>query len=655
MAINSFFDTSGQGPATPPNPPQPPTPPMTPPSGAPASSAPQNNDPDTPDQLINYNKRFASAPPVLFRDAVIDQTIAALISKNKPNPLLTGAAGTGKTAIVETLAHYIATDSPNIPDALKGYTIYELPLSALVSGSGIVGVLEQKTQAIIDFISNPDKKAILYIDEVHQFMQSKTLEGVAQILKPALARGDFRMISSTTIQEAKMLTNDPAFNRRVHRILVNELTADQTFTIMQNLAPNYVVHYQNKVTLSDDALKMVVTIASDFKTAGSHFPDSALTLLDKSMSEEVMRRERQLAQLPTTQRANYAPSIYSQPLKQAQVTATAQRMVTGHATPTVFDVQATHQALSTLIGQQEPIETILQAVADDQDGLVTRTGPLTFLLAGPSGVGKTETVKRLAQNLTGEEPIILNMAGFKDASQLNRIIGSPPGYVGSDSNRELVFDSLSTNPYRIILLDEAEKAHADVMTWFMSVFETGTAETNQGHPIDFSKAIIMLTTNSARNLGRAATGFSIGAPSKPSPQDLSRALSEHFVPELLSRIHHKVFFNLLSLDDFTTIVCDTYAEEHQRLTNRQPTITLADPQAPETRAELAALARLYYTPEEGARQRFSPVRDFIRTQRAALFSQAVDTSAVAVDDTQVASEASERVPGYPPGTEDDME
>ena len=243
--------------------------------------------------LINYNDKFKKAPVAMFRDSLVAQTMSVLIGKNKPNALLIGMAGTGKTKIVEDVARRIANNDPSLPLELSGSTIYELPLSSLVAGAGIVGELEERLEAILEFCIDPKNNAILFIDEIHQLAKTTdtTYTKIAQVLKPALARGDLRTIGATTSQEAKTLMGDPAFNRRFSRIIVDELSREQTVKILEMSVLGFVKHYSNKIYIDTTILEEVAIIADSYGNAGNHRPDNAITLLDRACGNAVVERK----------------------------------------------------------------------------------------------------------------------------------------------------------------------------------------------------------------------------------------------------------------------------------------------------------------------------------------------------------------------------
>lgn len=529
------------------------------------------------DYLINYNEQFKNEPPILFRDAVIQQTLSCLIGKFKPNALLIGPAGVGKTKIVEDIARRIANNDILIPAKLQDYTIWELPLSNIVSGSGLVGEVERKTKDIIKFASDPNNKVILFIDEIHMLIgQSKTYEQIAQIMKPALARGNMKVIGATTSQEAQNLMDDPAFNRRFTRLIVDEFSVEQTEVILNNMATSMFDHYDHKIAINPALIKEVVKVADEYRTMGSHRPDNAITLLDRAMSTAYIQRkvmEVQAQNDPQMQAALAAMPTMS--LSKSQLKLTAMKLMTGNNEKVIVDVKEMKDKLNVIKGQDEAIAYLVDAIERDNLSLFQRTKPLTILFAGNSGVGKTEVVKIVANYITGVKPIILNMTEYQDNSTINRIIGSPAGFVGYDSKVELPFDILESNPYQIILLDEFEKAHRSVQRLFMSAFDEGYIKTARGKIIDFTKSIIIATTNAGHTTKSDPIGFieDDDVQSDASVSDLSR----FFDVELLNRFTKVINFNPITRKLFTEIAADTYKRNVQTIKGKHPSFTfLAD-------------------------------------------------------------------------------
>jgi ATP-dependent Clp protease ATP-binding subunit ClpA len=554
--------------------------PHPPPTGT-AGGASADHD-DAKQLLINYNQRFSGNTPAPFRNALIIQTISVLVSRAKPNPLLVGAAGVGKTRIVEDIARRLENNDSLIPHQLKGHTVYELPLSNLVAGTGIVGFLEARLNALVDFLADPEEKAILFLDEIHQITKSSggTSEGsayekIAQILKPALARGDVRVIGATTLQESRGFDHDPALKRRFSRLIVDELTREQTVEVLRGARSDYIRHYQSKVAVPDDVLCVVARIADETGSAGAHRPDNALTLLDRTMADVVVSHQAAVASARAagdTVTAQALQSVTRLPVTEQRLHSIARRLSTGMAAKPSFDEAALRDQLSRLHGQEEVLDTLVDALRRDDLGAFPRTRPTAWMFAGPSGVGKTEATKIIAEQLTGQPPIMLNMVEYDKPHDTAKILGAPPGYLGSDSDKELPFDSLEANPYRLILLDELEKADPSVHRLFLTALDEGWMQLASGKIIDFSKTIIVATTNAGRDFfTRRSIGFtSLDDNHTLTRQELTKGLQEEFAPELLGRFSHLAAFNAIDKQVYEEILVAAYRREHARLTDEQP-------------------------------------------------------------------------------------
>lgn len=573
---------------------------------------------DVSELFINYNEKFKNHSKVLFRDEVIEQLLSILIGKDKPNGLLIGPAGTGKTAIVETIATMLANNDPLIPDQIKDYTIWELPLSNVVAGASLVGQLEDNVKMVVDKMSDPDEKAILFIDEIHQLINgNQTYDKIAQILKPALARGNLHVIGATTLQEANNLMSDPAFNRRFSRVIVDELSRTQTVEILKSAKQSFINHYIS-IAINDDLLETVSVLADQYRPAGSHRPDNALTLLDRTIGEAIINRKVQINNLQT--KVNNDPNdIVSQnmltmlqsaptiPITENQVKKTAISLATGNSKRDAIDMNHVKMSFARIKGQDEATEECFKMMARSESNLFPKKSPTTMMFIGPSGVGKTEIAKIIAQEMTGHEPIILNMTEYSDPSTINRIIGAPAGYVGSDSHAELPFDGLEANPFAVILLDEFEKAHPAVQRLFYTVFDEGVLVDNHGKKIDFSKAIIIATTNAANQEAKNKLGFGTDdATHKASIKELSK----FFDPALLNRFNHRVQFNKISKDVYKSIIEDIYARESARIIADNKVSLPAN--IPDD--ELDEIVKTSYHEEFGARPAFQAVKKFIEDQ-----------------------------------------
>jgi ATP-dependent Clp protease ATP-binding subunit ClpA len=564
---------------------------------------------DELDMLIDYNQKFAHANgETLFRDGLIRQVMAVLTRRWKPNPLLVGPAGVGKTRVVEALAAMIADGDPRVPASLAAKTIFELPLAALVAGCSLVGQLEAKVLRAIEFAADPANAAVIFIDEIHQLSgdSSPMYSKIAQILKPALARGDIAVIGATTVGELKALTADPAFTRRFSTLQVDELASDQTATIVRHAAPRLVAHHGGLTAVDDALIEQVVVVSNAMRRADQHRPDSALTLLDQTLADTVVTYYAACAA------AGLSVDVAGLRAKPLPITVerlreVAERLASGNSRGIATASRATlaSQLGGRLVGQDAAIEQISEAVALMSVNLgADDRKPATWMLMGPSGVGKTEATKVLARHLTGGDPIVLNMAEYSHEHDMSKLVGSGPGYVGSNSAAELPFDTLDANPTRVILLDEFDKAHPQIHKLFLSVLDEGCLRTAMGKTVDFSHAIIIATTNAGSRVATAGlrpVGFTAGN----SPQAMSRgsmiaALAGEFPAELIGRFEHLVVFAPLTREHLAQIIAVHYTELVDGAIKATPRLAgVVDRELPQ--ADLDALADESYDPALGAR------------------------------------------------------
>lgn len=556
------------------------------------------------DIFINYNERFRLAQPIMFRDSVIRDTIGILIGKLKPNPLLVGPAGTGKTKIIEDIARRLANSDPLIPDELKGYTIYELPLASVVKGASYVGQLEDNVDKVIKFATDPKNKAILFIDEIHQLVNGdQQIYGkIAQWLKPALGRGNVRVIGATTTQEVTNFFHDPAFQRRFSRVLVNELSKEETAQIVRMSVPRYIT---SRVTISDEVCEKIVADADDYRYMNNHRPDNALTLLDRSVSHKVMQmKETELSLGSDPAQLKVFKQIPSFALTENDVRKTAIRLLMGGVEKPSIDSSGLREAFSVIKGQEKAVDAVIEEVERREKAIFPLTKPSTFLFSGSSGVGKTEIANILARYVTGMKPIKLNMTEYTDSASVNRIIGVPMGYVGCDSAQELPFDILDTNPYQVILLDEFEKGDRSVQRLFMSVFDEGTLSTNIGKTIDFSKAIIIATTNAGCTNARSAK---VGITHEEVEEDITN-LEDSFDIELINRFKSKVKFNSIDKATYKDIMANIYRRMIADVKQRIRRISLPDELDDDVLDEMVEKS---YNSKLGARPAENHIRRYI--------------------------------------------
>lgn len=546
-----------------------------------------------PPELIDYNAKFKTATPVSFRESIINEVYAILLADKKPNALLVGPAGVGKTAIVQEIARQLATNDPIIPDSLKDMHIYELPLSSLVAGGSLVGQIEERAKNILEFAMKAKNHAILFIDEIHQLEgNDTTYSKVAQILKPALARGDLHVIGATTTQESRDLMRDPAFNRRFSNITVDELTKEQELVILQNALPRLLRHYNNAVDIKTDLLQNIVDISDNILRPKTHRPDSGLTLLDRAFGEAIVNKKQQLIKMQNNPAVLQV--LKSDPKAHVNLNSLnkiAQKIVTGNSVKPNVTKAELKTNLSPVLGQDSAIKEITNSILIHQLGIFDNNKPFSFLLMGPSGVGKTMVSNIISETFTKTKPITLNLTEYNSSASINRIIGSPAGYVGSDSHQELPFDSLESNPYQVILLDEFEKADPAVQRLFMRVLDEGKLQLANNHVIDFSKTIIFATTNASHTRTSMNTiGFE-GSNAKPSDK-----LKNDFDTELLNRFSRIVEFNSIDKESFKNIMQEEYAKLYPKLSK----ITI-NAKAKLSTEILDSLADKYYDASFGAR------------------------------------------------------
>lgn len=569
-----------------------------------------DGDDDVTDYLIDYNERFAQATPALFRDEVVDQTIAVLISKAKPNPLLVGAPGVGKTHIVEDIARRI--EAHDVPDQLLDYTVYELPMSSLLSGASLVGQLEERLEKILDFAVNPDNKVILFIDEIHQLTDTTnpTLGKVAQMLKPKLARGDLHVIGATTSQEARNLDDDPAFKRRFSQLIVSELSAEQTAAVLRHTLPSYTAHYRGVVHINDDpnsdepgVIEAIVSYADEYNRAKNHRPDNALTLMDKSMAHvAIMHQKMENEGIPVPPTTN---------LKASVVHEVAVQLMTGLIDRTRTDYDQLRENLQLIKGQDHIINEVVHRVRTLELGVFPQTRPTSWLFSGPSGVGKTKIAEIISETISQTQPIILNMAEYHDSSAINRIIGSSDGYVGSDSKREKPLDSLESNPRQVIVLDEFEKAHRDVQNLFLSAFDKGHIDSASNKVIDLSKAIVIATTNAGR---RGGTGLGFGSSGTNaadlSVDEIARSFGDAFPKELVGRFSYVTAFNKIDQSTYALALTEHYEREYARISHSRPFFASFLPETLD-KDTIDVLVATSYVPDHGIRPARRAVEQWI--------------------------------------------
>lgn len=579
-----------------------------------AFNAKVNGTDQVPPELTDYNDEFKNADPIMFRERIISDIYAILLAKQKPNVLLVGPAGSGKTALAQEVARQISKKDPMVPETLRKMTVYELPLSNLVAGSSLVGQLENKIQSIVSFAEN--NNVILFIDEIHMLIganghNDQSYNEIAQILKPALARGKMHVIGATTTQEARDLMTDPAFNRRFSKVNVNEISQEQEQVLLEKALPTLLNHYRNKVNMPVSLLPNVAAISDDVLRPHTHRPDSGLTLLDRVMGEAIADRNYQIASLSKSDDPNaqkFAKTLQSQPQAQvnlAMLEQTAAKIASGMQSKPILTKDGLAKALEPVKYQDEAKDEISKLLLTNQLGVFNPNQPLSMLLVGSSGVGKTMLSTLVAKYVTKTEPIVLNMAEYNSGMAITRILGSSAGYVGSDSHAELPFDILDSNPYQVILLDEFDQADLSVQRLFMRVLDEGKLQLANNHLIDFSKAIMFITTNgNDSNFGEHQVGFQTD-----NQNTVNSVLKSVFEDKVLNRFSAIIKFNSITRDEFIGIMKDNYASlvgKLQRKINHLPSNLPDD--------VLNDLADKYYLPQFGARPAKKALEHYVQDQ-----------------------------------------
>ena len=544
--------------------------------------------------------------PVVGRQTEIERVMQILSRRKKNNPVLIGEPGVGKTAVVEGLAQRIA--SGQVPELLKGKQIYTLDLAALVAGSKYRGEFEERLKKVMKEIMQRGD-IILFIDELHNLVGAGAAEGAidaASILKPALARGEMQTIGATTLDEyRKYLERDAALERRFQQIRVEEPSVDDTVEILRGLRDRYEAHHRCKI--SDDALHAAAILADRY-IQDRHLPDKAIDLIDEAASRMRIKnmtappRYRELEEEITKVRGEKEEAIESQEFEKAASLRDKERKLTQkkreleeswHAEESADQPQIGEDEIADIVsmwtgipvfklteaesqklirmedelhkrvvGQDEAIVAVSKSIRRARAGIKDPKRPTgSFIFLGPSGVGKTELARTLAEFLFGDEDAMIqvDMSEFMEKHSVSRLVGSPPGYIGYDEGGQLT-EAVRRKPYSVLLLDEIEKAHPDVFNILLQILEEGKLTDAQGRKVDFRNTIVIMTSNiGAASISKnQSLGFSIGDDSGLSYDDMKeRVMSELkkvFRPELLNRIDEVIVFHKLTKEEIKVIV-----------------------------------------------------------------------------------------------------
>src|SRR4051794_1233874 len=508
--------------------------------------------------------------PVIGREDEIAQTVEILARRRKNNAVLIGEAGVGKTAIVEGLALHIHNN--DVPEALQGVRVVALDMGALVAGSQYRGQFEQRLKAVLAEVSAADGKIILFVDELHTVLGAGGAEGAmdaANLLKPLLARGELRMVGATTLAEYRKIERDAALARRFSAVMVEAPSVDETVEILRGLRAAYEEHHAVEIT--DDALQAAARLSDRYLTE-QHLPDKAIDLVDQAAAKLRLKTPKPVdaSSLREQLTAAVAAEDYERAAEiKQQLAAAGAGDGTAVATVTVGEtaiaavvaartgipvgelVAGELQRLSELeddlhervVGQDEAVEKVADTIRRARVGLSEPDRPLgSFLFLGPTGVGKTELVKALAERLFATEDALvrIDMSEYREPHTVARLIGSPPGYVGYGDGGQLT-EPVRRRPYSVVLLDEIEKAHPEVWNVLLQLLDDGRLTDGEGRTVDFTNAVIVMTSNLGAGRAKRSIGFTAAA--APADDDrMLEAAKSAFLPEFLNRIDEVVTF-----------------------------------------------------------------------------------------------------------------
>ena len=587
--------------------------------------------------------------PVIGREAEIKRVMQILIRKTKNNPVIVGDAGVGKTAIAEGLAQKIAVD--DVPNSLKGRKVVALDMGALVAGSKFRGEFEERLKAVIDEVRESQGEVVLFIDEIHTVVGAGAAEGsidASNMLKPALSHGELQCVGATTLDEyRKYIEKDKALERRFQPVFVNEPNIEDTIEILHGLRPKYEAHHKIKIT--DEALESAAKLSQRY-ISDRHLPDKAIDLIDEAASKsridtesappEVKKLEQKLHQLmneeeAASQRQDYqqAAELKTERVKLEQKYQSAKdewlkkekiseevtaehiaqlisnwtgipvsQMLEGEAEKLLHMEERIHERL---IDQEEAVSAISEAIRRSRAGLKDPRRPIgSFMFLGPTGVGKTELVRTLAWFLFNDENAMvrLDMSEYQEKHTVSRLIGAPPGYIGYDEGGQLT-EAVRRRPFRVILLDEIEKAHPEVFNTLLQILDDGRLTDGQGRTVDFKNTVVIMTSNAGVELIKREGQIGFATPKENVKSQKSYELMKDkvmtevkklFRPEFLNRLDEIIVFHELSEEQLRSIVDLMITDLQSRLAERELSIEL-------TEKAKSWLAKEGYDPIYGAR------------------------------------------------------
>ena len=584
--------------------------------------------------------RRGDIDPVIGRDEEIIRVIEILNRRTKNNPVLIGEPGVGKTAVVEGLAQKIVDG--DVPHKLQGKQVIRLDVVSLVQGTGIRGQFEERMQKLMEEIRKRED-IILFIDEIHEIVGAGSAgDGnmdAGNILKPALARGELQLVGATTLNEYRIIEKDAALERRMQPVKVDEPTVEETITILKGVQKKYEDYHHVKYT--DAAIEAAANLSNRY-IQDRFLPDKAIDLLDeagskmnltlnfvdpKVIDQRLIEAENLKAQATREEDFEKAAYFRDQIAKYKEM---QKNKVTDQDTPIISEKTIEHiieqktnipvgelkekeqsqlihladDLKAHVIGQDEAVDKIAKAIRRNRVGLGTPNRPIgSFLFVGPTGVGKTELSKQLAIELFGsaDSMIRFDMSEYMEKHSVAKLVGAPPGYVGYDEAGQLT-EKVRRNPYSLILLDEVEKAHPDVMHMFLQVLDDGRLTDGQGRTVSFKDAIIIMTSNAGTGKAEASVGF--GAAREGRTNSVLGELGNFFSPEFMNRFDGIIEFKPLSKDNLLQIVELMLADVNKRLSSNNIHLDVTD----KVKEKLVDLG---YDPKMGARPLRRTIQDHI--------------------------------------------
>ena len=584
--------------------------------------------------------RRGEIDPVIGRDEEIVRVIEILNRRTKNNPVLIGEPGVGKTAVVEGLAQKIVDG--DVPHKLQGKEVIRLDVVSLVQGTGIRGQFEERMQKLIDEIRSR-QDVILFIDEIHEIVGAGSAgDGnmdAGNILKPALARGELQMVGATTLNEYRIIEKDAALERRMQPVKVDEPTVEETITILKGIQKKYEDYHHVKYT---DAAIEAAALLSNRYIQDRFLPDKAIDLLDeagskmnltlnfvdpKVIDQRLIEAENLKAQATRDEDFEKAAYFRDQIAKYKELQQTSvldkdtpiisektiEHIVEQKTNIPVGDLKEKEQSQlvnlasdlkAHVIGQDDAVDKIAKAIRRNRVGLGSPNRPIgSFLFVGPTGVGKTELSKQLAIELFGsaDSMIRFDMSEYMEKHSVAKLVGAPPGYVGYDEAGQLT-ERVRRNPYSLILLDEVEKAHPDVMHMFLQVLDDGRLTDGQGRTVSFKDTIIIMTSNAGTGKAEASVGF--GAAREGRTNSVLGELSNFFSSEFMNRFDGIIEFQALSKDNLLQIVNLMLDDVNQRLATNDIHLDV-------TEKVKEKLVDLGYDPKMGARPLRRTIQDHI--------------------------------------------